>query len=202
MLTQKIRIFPTKEQEKVLWYLSELCRLLYNFALAERREAWKEENKPISYQTQQNQLPQLKKEYPEYKTIYSKVLQMTLKTLDANYKSFFSLWKKGHKDARPPRFKGKKYFTTLKYNQSGFKITNGSIQFSHKYNQIPLLFKIPSKFHFKNIKETCIFQKKDQYFYTEFFDIFVHSYFCATLLLVWLFNLKKGIPALCFFFEY
>lgn len=164
MLTQKIRIFPTKEQEKVLWYLSELCRLLYNFALAERREAWEEENKPISYQTQQNQLPQLKKEYPEYKTIYSKVLQMTLKTLDANYKSFFSLWKKGHKDARPPRFKGKKYFTTLKYNQSGFKITNGSIQFSHKYNQIPLLFKIPSKFHFKNIKETCIFQKKDQYY--------------------------------------
>jgi putative transposase len=32
-LTQKIRIFPTPEQEIVLWKLSEKCRLIYNFAL-------------------------------------------------------------------------------------------------------------------------------------------------------------------------
>ena len=65
---------------------------------------------------------------------------MTLRTLDANFKSFFSLWKNGHKDARPPKYKGKKYFTTLKYNQSGFKLKNGYIQFSHKYNDTPLVF--------------------------------------------------------------
>ena len=95
MLTQKIRIFPSKEQEEVLWFLSERCRLLYNFALNEGKEAWEEGKKFISYRIQQNQLPELKKEYPEYKFVYFRVLQMTLKTLDSNFKSFFSLWKKG-----------------------------------------------------------------------------------------------------------
>ena len=122
MLTQKIRIFPDKEQEEVLWFLSEHCRLLYNFALSERKTAWENNKETISYITQQNQLPELKKEYTEYGMVYSKVLQMILRTLDANFKSFFSLYKKGHKDARPPKYKGKKYFTTLKYNQSGFKL--------------------------------------------------------------------------------
>lgn len=40
-LSQKMRIFPSKEQEQVLWILSERCRLLYNFALAERMENWR-----------------------------------------------------------------------------------------------------------------------------------------------------------------
>lgn len=164
MLTQKIRIFPTKEQEHVLWVLSELCRLLYNFSLNERITAYKENKEYISYQSQQNQLPQLKKDYPEYQVVYSKVLQMTLKTLEDNYKSFFSLRKNRHTDAKPPKYKGKKYFTTLKYNQSGFKIKNGSIQFSHKYNDTSLLFSIPDKFNFDNVKEVSIFQEKDKYY--------------------------------------
>ncbi|WP_197050630.1 RNA-guided endonuclease TnpB family protein [Methanobacterium sp. SMA-27] len=162
MLTQKIRIFPDKEE--VLWFLSEHCRLLYNFALSERKTAWKENNESITYTMQQNQLPELKKKYSKYGMVYSKVLQMTLCTLDANFKSFFSLYKKGHKDARPPKYKGKKYFTTLKYNQSGFKLKKGYIQFSHKYKDTPLIFKIPEKFSFKKVKEVQIFQKKNQYY--------------------------------------
>ena len=164
MLTQKIRIFPNNEQEEVLWFLSEGCRLLYNFALSERKTAWENNKETISYTTQQNQLPELKKKYPKYSMVYSKVLQMTLRTLDANFKSFFSLWKNGHKDARPPKYKGKKYFTTLKYNQSGFKLKNGNIQFSHKYNDTSLVFNIPEKFSFEKVKEVQIFQKKNQYY--------------------------------------
>lgn len=160
MLTQKIRIFPDKEQKEVLWFLSEHCRLLYNFALSERKTAWKEKNESITYTMQQNHLPELKKKYPKYNMVYSKVLQMILRTLDANFKSFFSLYKKGHKDARPPKYKAKQYFTTLKYNQSGFKLNKGNIQFSHKYNDIPLTFSIPKKFSFKNIKEVNIFKKR------------------------------------------
>ena len=46
-LTQKLPIFPTDSQIKVLWDLSEKCRLIYNFALAERIENWKQnKNKP------------------------------------------------------------------------------------------------------------------------------------------------------------
>ncbi len=39
-LTRKIRVTPTPQQEQILWALSEKCRLLYNFALAQRRQNW------------------------------------------------------------------------------------------------------------------------------------------------------------------
>lgn len=91
-----------------MWDLAEKNRLVYNFALAERQRVYEiEKNKPkdqrkyITYQDQQNQLPALKKQFPEYKWVYSKVLQMTLRKLDANFKSFFGLLKNGHTDAHP-----------------------------------------------------------------------------------------------------
>jgi len=156
-LTQKIRVFPTKEQEDILWHLSERCRLTYNFALSERIRTWKEQGRSISYTEQQNNLPELKQQYPEYGWVYSKVLQMILRNLDADYKSFFSLWKKGHRDARLPRYKGKKHFTTMTYNQSGFSIKNNKISLSHFYNNTPLLFDIPDKFKFDEVYQITIY---------------------------------------------
>lgn len=146
-LTQKIRIYPSEDQQKVLWILSEKCRLIYNFALQERREHWnaikdlpEDQRTYISYNDQQNKLPKLKLEYPEYKWVYSKVLQMVLKKLDADYASFYAL-NKVDPNARPPNFKGKQYFTTLCYNQSGFKIEENKINFSHKHpSKIPIEF--------------------------------------------------------------
>ncbi|MFX0162790.1 MAG: RNA-guided endonuclease InsQ/TnpB family protein [Candidatus Hodarchaeota archaeon] len=165
-LTQKIRIFPTPEQEDVLWHLSKQCRLLYNFALAERREAWKNGVKGITYTKQQNDLPKIKEKYPEYKRVYSKVLQMVLRTLDADYKSFFSLWKKGDRKARPPRFKGRKHFTTMHYNQTGFKVERGKIVLAYFYNNdVPLSFKIPEKYEFDSKVYQVSIYKDGEAFY-------------------------------------
>jgi putative transposase len=105
--------------------------LIYNFALAGRRERYALEGKGISYIDQQNKLPEIKEQYPEYKQVNSKVLQMVLRTLDGNYKSFFTLIKQDP-EARPPSFCGRKYFFTMKYNQSGFKVTDDEVQLSHK----------------------------------------------------------------------
>lgn len=153
MLTQKMRIAPTLQQEQILWTLSDKCRLLYNFALAERRQNWetnrrksKTERRYITYTMQQNALPVLKDQFPEYKWVYSKVLQMTLRRLDSDYKSFYASWKKGNKQARPPRFKGKNYFTTLCYNQSGFTINieRRTITFAHRHpSGVVLEFALP-----------------------------------------------------------
>ncbi len=171
-LTQKIRINPDKKQEKVLIDLSEKCRLIYNFALDERNQNWKKnkdkpkkERKYISYIVQQNKLPNIKKNYTEYLIVYSKVLQYTLKILEANFKSFFSLWKKGDKAARPPKFKGKQFFTTLVYNQSGFKFNEGSIKLSHKHSSnTKLKFSIPNKFYFKKIYQISVYKKEKKYY--------------------------------------
>jgi len=135
--TQKVRIVSINKQEEVLWVLSEICRLIYNFGLAKRKEAFKN-GKNISYIDQQNDLPEIKKKYPEYRWVYSKVLQGVLQKLDADYRSFFALRKNGDQNAEPPGFKGKKHFTTMDFNQSGFKIKDGKIKLSHSYNNIPL----------------------------------------------------------------
>ena len=79
-LTRKVRIYPSKEQEDTLSVLSDRCRLIYNFALAERKERYATEGKGISYIDQQNRLPEIKEQYPEYKQVNSKVLQMVLRT--------------------------------------------------------------------------------------------------------------------------
>ncbi len=180
--TYKIQVYPSDEQEKVLWDLSEKCRLLYNFALHERSENWnankdlpKKEREYVGYTDQQNQLPVIKQQYPKYGWVYSKVLQMTLKKLDNAYKSFFSLIKNGDNTARSPRFRGKDYFFTLCYNQSGFKYReeycvlsftkpnriaykSGSITLSHKHpSQTDLMFELTFQPKGK-IKQVEIFQ--------------------------------------------
>ena len=172
-LTQKIRIFPTPEQEKVLWKLSEKCRLIYNFALAERRDAYKNGIKGVNYRTQQNDLPLIKERFPEYKWVYSKVLQFALRSLAADYESFFALRKNGHIEACLPRFKGKHYFTTMVYNQSGFSIEPGKVTFSHNYNDIPLEFAIPDKFSFddKQVKKVAISSHRNRYFVTITYEL-------------------------------
>jgi len=163
-LTQKIRIFPTEEQEDVLWHLSERCRLIYNFALSERIKAWEEQSCSVSYTKQQNDLPKLKQQYPEYGWVYSKVLQMILRSLSANYKSSYVLRKHGHSDAEPPRYRGKKYFTTMTYNQSGFGVENSTVNLTHFYNNAPLCFEIPEKFKFTKIYQITIYNNGDGFY--------------------------------------
>jgi len=159
-LTQQIKIKTSDEQKQVLWDLSEKCRLIYNFALKERKERFEQDKKFVSYLEQQNQVPKIKEQFPEYKWVYSKVLQYMLRVLDADFKSFFALWGKGDEDARPPRFKGKKFFTTMAFNQSGFKFGNGWIEFSHRHpSKTSMRFNIPSKFSFAKVYQVSIYKK-------------------------------------------
>lgn len=175
-LTKKIRIFPTEEQTKVLWVLSEKCRLIYNFALAERREKWEKEGKSISYRTQQNALPSTKKKFPEYKWVHSKVLQMALKTLAADYASFREL-RKTDPNANPPSFKGKDRFTTMCYNQSGYKLSKKtkSVSLSQFYDANVLLdFAIPESIFdemmLHRLYQVNVFMKDERYFISIVYD--------------------------------
>ncbi|MHA2166081.1 MAG: RNA-guided endonuclease InsQ/TnpB family protein [Candidatus Hodarchaeales archaeon] len=147
-LTKKFSIKPTKNQERLLWELAETCRLLYNHALAERKFLYNSYNHRVTYIEQQNALPQLKDRFPRYKQVYSKVLQMTFKKVDATYKSFFGLIKNGDTTARLPRFRGRKYFFTLCYNQSGFSITKKSFDFTSMQVKQVEVFQDRYDYHF------------------------------------------------------
>lgn len=164
-LTQQIRIKANPSQQIIIDALSEKCRLIYNFALKERKEAFEQGIKGINYIKQQNDLPKIKKQYPEYRWVYSKTLQYTLRTLDANFKSFFTLNKKGDKNARPPKFKGKQFFTTIVYNQSGFKTGKGWIELSHKHPiGTKLRFSTPEQSAFNKIYQISVYKKNKEYY--------------------------------------
>ena len=155
-LAKKIRIYPTEEQVNVLWELSDKCRVVYNFALADRKDAYNKEKRSVKYTEQQNKLPDFKKRNPEYNVVYSKTLQGILKKLDSSYHSFFTHIKNGDKKARPPNFKGRNYLMTIPYNQSGFKIEDGIITFSQKVSNVPLSFEIGNLAEGLNVKQVEI----------------------------------------------
>jgi len=114
-LTYKFRLYPKHEQEERLLETLELCRKTYNYFLAQ----WKD-NIPSRLELQ-SQLPKLKMEKPELNKVYSKTLQMVLYQLYSNLKALSQL-KKNWKKVGRLRFKGKGWFKTFCYNQSGFKI--------------------------------------------------------------------------------
>ncbi|MFX0185006.1 MAG: RNA-guided endonuclease InsQ/TnpB family protein, partial [Candidatus Hodarchaeota archaeon] len=60
---------------------------------------------------------------------------------------------------RPPTFRGRAYFFTLCYNQSGFQITKNRIGFSHRHpSKLPLEFSVPFDLTGHTIKQLEIFQ--------------------------------------------
>jgi len=134
-------------------------------ALAERKEAYSKGVK-VSYLTQQNALVLVKKEYLDLNAVYSKVLQIVLRQLDGDYKSFFALRRNGDLKAKLPHFKSCKYFTTMVYNQSGFKVARGCIKLSHKHpSGVPLCFAVPESFSFGRVYQVVVFQDAKGRFY-------------------------------------
>lgn len=174
-LTTKTRINPTNEQVGVLWKLSDLATELRNLALANRKDAWENGGRSVSYIDQQNKLPAFKERYPEFRMVHSKTLQSVLRKLDADYRSFFALRKNGHEDAMPPGFKSRKYFMTLVYNQSGFKIDKDTITLSHKVSKVPLTFSVKGLIDGQKIKQIEIyndnpFKAKGKFFLSIVYD--------------------------------
>ena len=89
----RFRLYPTAGQERVLLAWLELCRRLYNRALAERLEHYESTGHGLSCETQANMLPAYKQEHPEYLELHSQVLQNVLLRLDRAFVNFL-------KDAR------------------------------------------------------------------------------------------------------
>jgi putative transposase len=80
MRAYKFRIYPKKKQVEKINSTLNLSYKLYNAMLDQRKMAY-ELNKDfhssirVDYLSQKNELPELKKYFPEYKGVYSQVLQ-------------------------------------------------------------------------------------------------------------------------------
>jgi len=116
-VTHRFRLYPAKKQEEKLLETLDLCRLIYNYFLSQ----WDGKAKIPSRLELQAQLPELKREKPELNKVHSKVLQLVLYQLYSNLKALSRLKQNGKRVGRL-RFKGKGWYKTFTYNQSGFKL--------------------------------------------------------------------------------
>lgn len=160
--TYKFKLEPTAEQQKKIIETLSLCRWLYNTCLEQRIYEYKTHKRAISYYTQKKELPLLKKELPNFKTIHSQVLQNVLERLDKSYQAFFKRLNKGEK-AGFPRFQGKNRFHSFTYNQSGFKLNGKSLSLS-KIGEV----RVKCHRQIKGKIKTCTIVHKNGRFYVCF----------------------------------
>jgi putative transposase len=125
----RYRIYPTKSQKSKLKETLELCRWVYNETLALRKNAWESEQKRISYFDSKKMIPIWKKDKPELKNVHSHTLQDVTMRVDLAFQAFFRRVKAGETPGYP-RFKGKGWYDSITYLQSGFALENNILTLS------------------------------------------------------------------------
>ena len=100
----KIRIYPTKEQEQLMWKHVGSCRFIWNWMLAKQEELYEQGEKHLSAFDMMNLLTPLKKqeEYVWLNEISKATLQTVCKDLSESYQRFFK------KTSGFPKFKSRK----------------------------------------------------------------------------------------------
>src|SRR5215813_13188861 len=103
--TFKYRAYPTRVEDAALHaQVDEACRL-YNAALQERRDAWKQAHHAVSYYEQANQLKAIRADGTLALANFS-ACQDVLRRVDKTFRAFFVRVKAGRK-AGYPRFRSK-----------------------------------------------------------------------------------------------
>ena len=124
MIAYKYKIYPNKIEQQKLNKTLDLCRFTYNKLLEELQKQEK-----INRGIIQHKIVELKQEFPELQEVYSKTLQYECYRLFSNLRVLSQLKKNGKKVGRL-RFKGRDWFKTLNYNQSGYKFVKTDKHYS------------------------------------------------------------------------
>ena len=160
--TYKYRLYPSREQSKILDSWLETCRVLYNNGLAERKETYEQEGLPIGYAQQAKQLTEAKKTDESLQAVHSQVLQDVLRRLQKAFDNFFRRVQQGEQ-AGYPRFKGWKRYKSFTYPQSGFKVVD------NKFLQLSKIGKVNIKLHRElpqdGTVKTCSIKKDGEQWY-------------------------------------
>lgn len=121
----KIRIYPTKEQEEMIWRHIGACRFIWNYMLNLQIQKHQNNEKHMSTFDMCRQITILKKD-EEYKWLYdisNKSLQRECALLETAYQNFFK------KNYRFPKFKSKKRSKNIyPVNGERFYFTDNGVQ--------------------------------------------------------------------------
>ena len=127
--TYQFRLNPTRHQRTLLNNTLELCRWVYNETLATRKNAWEKEKKSISHYDTTKMIPGWKEQKPELKQVYSQVLQEVCARVDLSFQAFFRRVRAGEKPGYP-RFRGKGWYDSFTYPQTGFDLLDNGLLLS------------------------------------------------------------------------
>lgn len=128
----KFRVYPTKNQIKLIDSQLEICRILFNKTLKRKIDAYSESKTNLSLFQLQKELTGWKHHTPELKTVYSQVLHTTQERVDLAFKGFF----RRLRQAKPgekfgfPKEKAEGRLRSLTYPQNGFKFFSKAIELS------------------------------------------------------------------------
>jgi putative transposase len=129
--TYKYRIYPSKQQIERLEYTFEICRILYNSCLVDRKNHHELNGKGLSRIGQQQILTADKKRVLLLKEVHSQVLQDVLFRVERAFDGFFRRLKESGTKAGYPRFKSHGRYDSVTYPQEpGFRIEDGKLKLS------------------------------------------------------------------------
>ena len=119
------RLYPTKRQQRLLSEQLEEVRWLWNTLLAERKQAWEEQQETVDYYDQKAELPALKADVrPGLPQVHSQVVQEVALRLKQALDAFFRRLRAGETPGSP-RFRGQGRYDALTYPQwdNGVKLS-------------------------------------------------------------------------------
>jgi len=125
----KYRIYPTKAQVSSLMRTLNTCRHTYNWMLADRETEYKSRNYSLSCFEQQARLKIFRETWTELQSVHSQVLQNVAVRVDLAFKAFFRRVKAGENPGYP-RFKGRDWYDSFTYPQSGFFVSDTHVKLS------------------------------------------------------------------------
>jgi putative transposase len=151
----KYRLYPTRNQARLLSQTLETCRRWYNACLDERKTAWETEKRGVGKYAQLRKVKDLKDTNPYAAPIHSHILQMVVQDLDKAFNAFFRRVKAGETPGYP-RFKGRDRFHSfgLKELGNGFRLDGRRLKVSG-VGRIPVRWHRPIEGEIKTVRLVC-----------------------------------------------
>ena len=125
----RYRLYPTRNQRRLMERTLEQCRWVYNQTLAYRKAAWEREGRSANWYETKRLLPQWKEDRPTLKNVHSQVLQNVTERVDLAFKAFFRRVRAGEEPGYP-RFKARGRYDSFTYTQSGFRLAGNRLTLS------------------------------------------------------------------------
>ncbi len=126
--TFKYRVYPTADIASEARRHINICREVYNHALGLYDSA-PDDDKP-TYTQLQNKLPAWKRQWPSWKTVNSKCLQMAVRRIWSSLSVLKSLKSKGYKVGKL-KWKSPREYRSIVFNQSGFDVDSNTGRTEH-----------------------------------------------------------------------